>query len=178
VNRARLAAAACGLLLLAACDVGPYSDAAQSPNPVAGPSTNASTRAANASPRPVNQRPLGDGLTVTISAPRSFTPTDAAIPRAPRAVAFELIIHNEGDTAYRPSNLSITATANGVVTQQVVDSTQGYTGFVGATDDVPPGESVRVIVAFAMPVERAELRLMVLPDSVDGGRVTVYEGTV
>jgi hypothetical protein len=121
---------------------------------------------------------LDNGLSVALSAPKSFTPTEAAFPRTPRAVAFDMIIENGSGTVYRPAQLSVIALVNGQSAAQVVDSTQGYTGFVGATDEVPPGQNVRVTVAFAVPVARADLRLLVQPDAVDGHRVTVFEGTV
>lgn len=177
MNRAKLAAAACALLLTAACG-GPYSDAAQVPDPFTSRPSSTSTGTGQASARPGNQRVLDGDLTVTVSAPRSFTPTDAAYPRAARAVAFELIIGNESRTVYQPSRLSITAACNGVSARQVVDSTQGYTGFVSTTDRLLPGETMRVVVAFAVPLERADVQLMVQPDAVEGGRVTLFQGTV
>lgn len=171
VTRAKLAAAACALLLTAACS-GPYSDAAQTPLAVRS-STSSSSSAQT------NQPQVLDGdLAITVSAPRTFTPTDAASPHADRAVAFELIIANKGATVYRPSGLSITASCNGLNTRQVVDSTQGYTGFVSSTDEVAPGKEVRVVVAFAVPREQAHLKLMVQPDATEGGRVTVFQGAV
>jgi hypothetical protein len=172
VNRAKLAAAACALLLTAACS-GPYSDAAQTPLAVR------SSTSSSASSAAADQKKVLEGdLTVTVSAPRTFTPTDAASPRADRAVGFELIIGNEGETAYRPSELSITVACNGANARQLVDSTQGYTGFVSSTDEIAPGKTVRVVVAFAVPREPANVRLMVRPGTTGGGRVTVYEGTV
>jgi hypothetical protein len=172
VHRVRQAAAACGLLLITACGA-PYSDAAQGPDTLT--RTSVPTRSTETSTKP---RVLTENLTVTVSPPTSFTPTEAAYPKAQRAVAFELIIMNEGRTTYRPSRLAISALSNGESARQVVDSTQGYTGFVGAIEDVPPGQSVRVVVAFAVPVGRAELQVMVQPDAEEGSRVMVFEGGV
>jgi hypothetical protein len=166
VNRARLAAALCALPLLAACG-GPVSDAANVPlQSLSVPSTSSSSRV------------MENGLSVTVSPPKVFTPTDAASPRAPRAVAFDMVIDNEGTSVYRPSQLSVIATCDGVTAMQVVDSTQGYTGFVGATEEVPPGDHVSIEVAFALPVERSSFQLIVQPDALDGSRITVYQGTV
>jgi hypothetical protein len=166
------------LLLSAACGAGPVSGAAQQPDPL----TATSTRTAPRSPAPTtgmgNQRLLDNGLSVALSAPKSFTPTDAASPRTPRAVAFDMIIENGSGTVYRPAQLSVIALVNGQSAAQVVDSTQGYTGFVGGTDEVPPGQNVRVTVAFAVPPTRADLRLLVQPDASDGRQITVFEGTV
>jgi hypothetical protein len=171
VNRVRQAAAACALLLTTACGAVPTSNAAQGPDLL--------TRSTTPSQSPeVKPRKLNENLTVTVSPPTSFTPTEAAYPRAPRAVAFELIIANQGRTAYRPSRLAITALSNGQNARQVVDSTQGYTGFVAGTEDVAPGQTVRVVVAFAVPVERAVVQVMVQPDAEEGGRVMVFEGAV
>lgn len=178
MNRVWLAAAACGLLLTVACSAGPVSDAAQQPEPLASSETRSSARPPTPTPRTGNQKLLDNGLTVTFSAPKSFTPTEAATPRAPRAVAFDLIIENGSGTVYRPAQLSITAVVNGENAAQVVDSTQGYTGFVGPTDEVPPGKNVRVAVAFAVPLERADLVLVVQPDTVESRAFTVFEGTV
>jgi hypothetical protein len=176
VNRLVLAAAACALPLLAGCS-GPYSDAAQQLEPLSvRPST---TTAGPTEPlaRPDDHRVVVDGLAITRSAPKSFTPTDSAYPRAQRAVAFELIIVNEDTDDYQPSQLSITATVRGAAAPQVVDSTQGYTGLVGA-DAVRPGQSLRIAIAFAVPTERADVRLLVAPRAMDGARVTLYTGTV
>jgi len=79
---------------------------------------------------------------------------------------------------YRPSQLSVTATSNGTTALQVKDSTQGYHGFLGTTEDLPPGKNLRVTVAFAVPAERSVMRLLVRPDATDGDEVVVYEGTV
>lgn len=121
---------------------------------------------------------MENGLSVTVSPPKVFTPTDAASPRVPRAVAFDMVIDNEGTAIYRPSQLSVTATAAGATAVQVIDSTQGYTGFVGVDEEVAPGHQVRLAVAFAVPVEPSSFQLVVQPDALDGSRMTVFQGTV
>jgi hypothetical protein len=168
-----LAQPLCALLVLTACG-GPYSDAA----PQLLPASATSAPAGEPVARNDNRRALGNDLTITISTPKSFTPTDTAYPRTPRAVAFELTIDNDGTGTYRASQLAVTATCNSADALQVIDSTQGYTGFVGATDNVPPGQSLRVVVAFAVPAERAVLRLNVQPDASGGSETTVFEGSV
>jgi hypothetical protein len=170
VKLVRLAAGCCGLLLMAAC-AGPYSDAAPDVQPLTSRSTSATTPADN------NRLPLGNGLMITVSAPKTFTPTETAYPRTPRAVAFDLIIDNESTAGYRPSQLAVTATCNGAKALQVIDSTQGYPGSVAATDEVPPGQQVRLAVAFAVPSGRTGLALTVQPNQ-DGPGTTVFEGTV
>lgn len=177
MNWVRLAVAGCALLLSASCSAGPYSDAAQL-DPLTSQRSSTAPRTSPSPSRLANQRLLDNGLTVTISAPKTFTPTDAAFPHSPRAVAFDMIIENGSETVYRPAQLAVNALVDGESAAQVVDSTQGYTGFYGATDEVPPGQNVRVVVAFAVPVKRTDLRLVVQPDSVEGSMVTVFEGTV
>jgi hypothetical protein len=176
VNKVRLTAAICLLLFLTACGI-PHSDVTQQIQPF---SAAASTRANSgvlSAPRG-DELSLGGGLIITVSSPKAFTPTAAAYPKTPRAVAFELIITNRGTTMYRPSQLSVTATSNGTTALHMKDSTQGYNGLVGATEDLPPGRSLRVTVAFAVPAERAIIRLTVQPDATGEDEAVVYEGTV
>jgi hypothetical protein len=177
VNRVRLAAAGCGLLLLAGCGAGAVPDATPQLQPLSARSSSASTGAAEPSGRADDQRVRVNGLAIAISAPKPFTPTHSAYPRTPRAVAFEMIIDNEGEAAYQPSQLAVTMMCNGAAAQQVIDSTQGYTGLV-TTEEVRPGQSVRFALAFAVPPQRTEVRLMVQPSATDGGRITLYTGTV
>lgn len=169
-----LAQPLCALLLLTACGTAPYSDAAQQlePPPAGSPTTGEPLA------RPDNRLALDGNLIITIATPKSFTPTDTAYPRTPRAVAFDLLIDNEGTDTYRASRLAVTATSNGAAALQVIDSTQGYTGFVGATDDVLPGQSLRLAVAFAVPTDRAVVRLVVQPDAAGGREITAFEGNV
>jgi hypothetical protein len=175
VNRVKLAVAACAMLLLgtllSACAVGGYAGAAQEIQPLS----------ASSSPGPTSSSPatrmLADGLTITVSPPREFTPTSAASPQSPRAVAFDLVVRNDGTDAYHPAELAVTAIANRSAALQVIDSTQGYTGFAGATRDVAPGETIHLSVAFAVPAQRSEFRLMVQPDS-QNSVVTLFEGAV
>lgn len=179
MNRVRLAAAACALLFVAGCDADAVPDEGQQLDSLtASSSKNVPRPATPSSTRLANQRLFDNGLSVTVSTPKSFTPTDAALPRSPRAIAFDLIIENGSGTVYRPAQLSILATVDDKAASQLVDSTQGYTGFVGATDEVAPGQSVRVTVAFAVPSGRSRLQLNVQPDAIGGQRLTVFEGTV
>lgn len=178
MNLLRLTGACCTLILAAACAAGPYSDAAPDPQRLSGSqTTSSSARGGETSARPGGRRSLAGGLAVTMSAPKVFTPTETASPHAPRAVAFELTIDNEGSDVYLPAQLAVTATSNGVAALQVIDSTQGYTGTVGA-DALPPGEHLRVTVAFAIPKERAEVALRLQPNAEDGGGVVLFQGTV
>lgn len=104
-----------------------------------------------------------DGVAVSVSAPKPFRPSSSAYPRSDRAVAFEIIIRNEGDQPYRLSGLTVTATVGDVASKQVVDSTQGYSGIVEAGKDVQPGRDVRLSLAFTAPPQPAEMKLTLRP---------------
>ncbi|NIH82027.1 hypothetical protein [Amycolatopsis viridis] len=106
---------------------------------------------------------FADGIAVSVSAPKPFKPSDSAYPHSDRAVAFEIIIRNEGAQPYRLSGLSVSATVGDVASKQVVDSTQGYSGIVEAGKDVQPGRDVRVNLAFAAPPQTAEMKLTLRP---------------
>jgi hypothetical protein len=123
------------------------------------------------------RRDLGNGLSVTISSPKSFTPTDTAYPHSVRGIAFDLTIENNSSVAYRPSQLSITATADGDDVAQIIDSTQGYPGSVRAADDVAPGQSLHFAVAFAAPNKTVSLTVSVQPDAAVNTTVTLFSGS-
>ncbi|MGQ0838002.1 hypothetical protein [Actinokineospora sp.] len=170
-----LTALACALLVsLAGCGGGPAYSA-----PVERPTTGSvaeKARSGGTLSRSGERKVLGNGLSIAISAPKSFVPTASAYPDAPRALGFEITVENDGATAYRPTGLSLAASANGVVAQQVIDSTQGYAGLVGAAD-VPPGQSVRFSIAFAMPADKATVQISAQPDPAARNLVTVFDGT-
>lgn len=122
--------------------------------------------------------PAGESLVVGVSAPKSFVPSETAYPHAPRAVAFEISIENQGTRPYRPSQLMIKAvTADGRTAVQVVDTPQGYTGVAGTGADVPPGKSVRLTIAFAVPADQVDLRVMVQPDASVAAMLAEFAGT-
>jgi hypothetical protein len=122
-------------------------------------------------------RSIRDDITLSVSAPTSFTPTDEAYPKATRAVAFELVVHNNSDTVYRAAQLSFVATADGLQADQVIDSTQGYTGFVGTVDEVLPTQTLRFAVAFAVPDQPCVVRVAVRESSA-ASSVPIFDGTV
>jgi hypothetical protein len=171
----RLAVAACVLLVLTACGASHTSDedmrqALSTPSPtVAAERSELANGAAQS---------LGRGVSLRVSEPTSFTPTDTAYPRAARAVAFELVVANDGDDVYRPAQMSFVATANGAATDQVIDSTQGYTGVVGIVDEVRPDEELRFAVAFAVPAKTCVVRVSVWPDSPEEAAVPIFDGAV
>lgn len=105
-----------------------------------------------------------DGVSVTVSNPKSFQPSATAYPPAGRAAAFEIEVRNDGAMPYRLSELTVSGVVGGKPAIQVVDSTQGYTGIIDAGRDIAPGRSVWVTLAFAMPANPTKLYLQVKPD--------------
>ncbi|PPK68950.1 hypothetical protein V5P93_001320 [Actinokineospora auranticolor] len=174
-----LVAATCALLVvLTGCGGGAAGSA--EPTPAAGATsvTDELARADSPVTRSGERRPLAEGLTITVSAPKSFVPSASASAgvEAKRAVGFEMTVRNDGPALYRSASLSLTAMVNGELTQQVIDSTQGYTGVVGASD-VPPGGSMRFSVAFAVPAETVSVLVSAQPDTAGGPSVTVFDGS-
>jgi hypothetical protein len=115
---------------------------------------------------------FNDGVSITVSSPKSFQPSASAYPHTGRAAAFEIGVSNDGSEPYRLSELTVTGLVNGVAATQVVDSTQGYTGIIDAGRDIPPGKSVWVNLAFAVPGAPTQLRLQLKPDDSAPAMVT------
>ncbi|GAB3714008.1 hypothetical protein GCM10027598_21810 [Amycolatopsis oliviviridis] len=109
------------------------------------------------------------GVTIAVSAPKSFRPSASAYPQSPRAVAFGIEVTNAGDGTYRLSGLSVTGEVDGETAsvKQVVDPTQGYNGIADADKDVVPGRSVHLTLAFAVPDKPVKLRLQVRPSPAE-----------
>jgi hypothetical protein len=105
-----------------------------------------------------------DGVSITVSSPKSFQPSATAYPPAGRAAAFQIAVRNDGTTPYRLSELTVSGVVGGKPAIQVVDSTQGYTGIIDAGRDIAPGRSVWVTLAFALPANPTKLYLQVKPD--------------
>ncbi len=93
-------------------------------------------------------------------------------------MAFELVIDNRSGTVYRPAQLSFVATADGETTDQVIDSTQGYTGVVGAIDQVLPNDTLRFAVAFGVPDRPCVVRVAVRPASSATSAIPIFDGTI
>ena len=115
---------------------------------------------------------FASGLTISVGSPKSFQPSASAYPRSARGAAFDVELTNDGATTYKLSGLTVTATSSGSPVKQVVDTTQGFTGIADAGKDVPPGRSVHVTLAFAVPEEPAQLRLQVRPSATEAAAVT------
>ncbi|OZM74175.1 hypothetical protein CFN78_06200 [Amycolatopsis antarctica] len=158
--------AAGALLVLTACGA---TEASEGPTPgIAGrPVAGAAPAGSTADPTGLtfgSEYRFASGLTVRISTPKSFRPSDTAYPRSDRAVAVEVSLYNEGARSFRLSNLTAVARIDGAPAKQVVDPTQGFNGVVNADTDLPQGRNVRLMLAFAVPARPAELTLSVQPD--------------
>jgi hypothetical protein len=172
----RLAVAACVLLVLTACGAAHGSDSVQQALRTPDPTAAAERSTYGAADGVVKS--LDDGITLTVSAPTSFTPTDTAYPPSERAVAFAMVIENKSDTIYRPAQLSFMATADSSPVDQVIDSTQGYTGVVGAIDEVLPNQTLRFAVAFGVPKHECIVRVAVRPQSSAENAIPIFDGAV
>lgn len=170
----RLVGAACLTALLAGCGAatGTQLSAVQSNT---NPTVNQAVRPLDASFG--DRRTWPNGLAVTISQPRSIKPSATAYPQAARAAVFELTVENDTATTYKPSQLALKATIGGNPTQEVVDPAQGLGGYVAAQEDLAPGRSVQLTVAFSMPQQPADLRILVQPDVVDAVPAVAFAGT-
>ncbi|HEY0450635.1 hypothetical protein [Actinophytocola sp.] len=173
---ARLAVAACALLVLAGCGIGHSTEAAQRATRSATPTAAAERSDYRATDG--TRKSIGDGVVLTVSAPKSFTPSDTAYPRVGRAVAFELAIDNGSTLAFRPAQLSFVAVVEGKQAEQVIDSTQGYPGISGTVDEVTPDDSLHFAIAFAVPERTCTLRVTVRPDTAGATAIGLYDGTV
>ena len=164
-----LAVAACVVVALATgCDASVMSSAsANGVSPAAAPSRATDAPAAIAD-RPAKfgeRRSASDDLVVTVQAPKSFVPGETAYPRAPRAVALEIAIENQGSRPYRPTQLLVrVVTPDGRSADPIVDMAQGYGGGISSGIEVPPGKSTRLTLAFAVPPEPVDLRVVIQPD--------------
>jgi hypothetical protein len=170
---ARLAVVACALLVLAGCAAGHGPDT--SPKAPASP-TAAAERSEIKAADDV-RKPIGKDLVLTATAPRSFTPTDTAYPRVRRAVAIDMTVDNGGTIGFRAAQLSFSAAVDGTTAEQVIDSTQGYNGVSGATDEIVPGQSLRFTVAFAVPERTCTVRVTVRPNA-GATAVELYDGVI
>lgn len=169
----RLVGAACLTALLAGC--GTTTAQLSAVESDTAPTVSQAARALDATFG--DRRTWPNGLAVTISPPRSLKPSSTAYPQAARAAVFELTVENGTSTTYKPSQLALKATIGTSPTQEVVDPAQGLGGYVAAQEDLAPGRSVRLTVAFAMPAQAADLRILVQPDVVDAVPAAAFAGT-
>lgn len=172
----RLAVAACVLLVLAACGTAGVADEARQALPT--PQISEAAEQSGYLARNGIIRPIDEDVTLSVSTPTSFTPTEEAYPKAVRAVAFELVLDNQSDTVYRPAQLSFVATADGLPVDQVIDSTQGYSGVTGTVGEVLPSQTLRFSVAFGVPERACTIRVAVRPEAAAANAIPIFDGRV
>lgn len=167
--RKPMLAAACVLLFgIAGCGAGSAQNAISESSSVADSASSAQARSEVVEEQPFgNRHQFAGGLAVTVSEPRSFTPSPSAFPKADRAVAFDITIRNDSDVPFQLSGMSVLAAVNGTNIRELVDPERGLSGIVDAGADVAPGRAVQVTVAFAVTDDPATLYLTVLPDPAE-----------
>lgn len=122
------------------------------------------------------QRVWASGLSIVVSAPRSLAPSETAAPRATRTAVFTVTVYNGSKNAYRPSQLSVKATANGAIAPELVDSVQGLNGLAAAAAELPPGRDTQFLLAFAVPEDAVNMELTIQPGGQGQDVATVFEG--
>ncbi len=161
--RASPAAAACALLFgMTGCTADAPLQAIESPH--ADSSAVAVERSDPSHLRFGQPYQFANGLSVTVSEPRSFTPSEAAYPSAERAVSFGVWIRNESERPYRLSGMSIAVAVNGEPAQEIVDPAHGFNGIAGADTDVATARDVMVTLAFAISLEADTVTLDLQPE--------------
>lgn len=167
----RLAAAACLALVtvLSGCSLNAAGDAAtRSAGSSGAPSSDHSFPVNDPGPAFGRTYTFPSGVAVAVAPPRAFTPSKTAYPRSAHAVSFEITIVNGSEASYRLSDIVITATVNGEPSEEIIDSTQGYTGLADASTDIPASRRVRLLLAFSSPTEPATTSLNIRPSSNEG----------
>ncbi|MDT8911736.1 hypothetical protein [Amycolatopsis sp. PS_44_ISF1] len=115
---------------------------------------------------------FASGITISVSAPQSFKPSAAAYPRSQRAASFDIEVTNNGADAYKLSGLAVTASISGRPAKQVVDATQGLNGIFDAGKDLQSGRTARMTLAFAVPEQTTQLKVLLRPSAAEPGAVT------
>ena len=122
------------------------------------------------------QRVWASGLSVVVSAPRSMAPSETAIPPAKRTAVFTITVYNGSKAFYRPSQLSVRATANGDPVPELVDSVQGLNGLAAAVAELPPGRDTQIQLAFAVSEQPVQIQLSIQPGGHGQDAATLFEG--
>ncbi|MCX2951059.1 hypothetical protein [Lentzea sp. NEAU-D7] len=122
------------------------------------------------------QRVWASGLSVVVSAPRSLSPSETAIPKARRTAVFTITVYNGSKAPYLPSQLSVRATADGEPAAELVDSVQGLNGLAAAVAELPPGRDTQLQLAFAVPEAPVRMQLTIQPGGQGQDAPTVFEG--
>lgn len=122
------------------------------------------------------QRVWASGLSVVVSAPRSLSPSETAIPPAKRTAVFTITVYNGSKASYRPSQLSVRATANGDPVPELVDSVQGLNGLAAAVAELSPGRDTQIQLAFAVSEQPVQIQLSIQPGGQGQDAATLFEG--
>ncbi|GAA3888165.1 hypothetical protein GCM10022243_61330 [Saccharothrix violaceirubra] len=122
------------------------------------------------------QRVWANGLSVTVSQPRSLEPSDASFPTTPRLAVFTVTLANGTDAAYRTSQLAVHAVVNGVPVAEVRDTLQGLNGIASAVAEVAPGGDATLTLAYAVPEDAVRLQLVVEPNGTGKEPSATFEG--
>jgi len=168
VNTRRRLAAACLLLTVLStvtgCGLNAAGDPAEESSSAAAPTGSAQDAPVSAL-APAFGRPhtYPGGLTVKVSQPKGFIPSRTANPQVKHAVSVEITVANGTSRTYRLSSLSIVASVNGEPSRELIDSTQGYTGIVDASTDVPPSRKITVLLAFGSDAVPTTASLRIRP---------------
>lgn len=170
---ARLAVGLCLAGALAGCaDPSGLADAVPEP-----------TSASTAPPPPAStftafgaQRVWGNGLSITVSPPKSLKPSDTSFPKSPRTAVFVVTLVNGTGATYRTGQLAVRATVGGAPVPEVLDTVQGLNGLSAAITEVAPGADTKLTLAFAVPEGPVRLQLVVEPNGANQDPSATFEG--
>lgn len=174
-NRCVLVGVCLATLVATGCGHGTSAEAEQQP-----PSPDVATTAPSDTERTQfgDTHRFADGLTVSVSRARPFTPSDTAYPSVDHAIRVDVVLRNDGDRAYRRTGLAITASIDGASCREIIDSTQGIYGHSSETDrDLAVGRKTRLIVAFEAAEDGRQARVDVQPRP-DDPAVATFTGPV
>lgn len=173
VKFAGLAACACLALALVGCGTEPeVSSAPQAPAQAA---ATESQGAAAESPFGT-ERVWSNGLSITVSEPKSLRPSETSYPPSARTAVFTLTVSNGSTSSYRTNQLAVRAQQGGEPIAEIMDSVQGLNGMASAMAEVPPGSEAVVTLAYAVPSQPVRVRLVVEPNGADQEPVATFGG--
>ncbi|MGH3431873.1 MAG: hypothetical protein ACRDQB_03445 [Thermocrispum sp.] len=166
MNTRRRLAAACLLLAaltpVAACGHNAAGDPAGGAASATAPGSGPPASAGNTTPAFGRPFTYPSGLAVTVSRPRTFTPSGTASPPFEYGVSFEITVTNGTERPYDLSRLTLDAAVNGnPAGEEIVDSTQGYPGLATAGSELPPARTVTLLLAFGSREWPSEATLLV-----------------
>ena len=118
-----------------------------------------------------------DNVTVRISGPDQYTPSDMAASsdggNIQRVVEFTATITNNTNAALLANGVDIEGIVGGATVGNVYDET-----IRGLTQDIQPGQTVSYPVAFSMPPAPTPMLVEVNPQSMSSTDKVYYQGTM